>query len=435
MRVFLAVLVVSTASPAFADPADRLEAGGFLGVDYFGDDIGLGSALAPEQRPQTAPILGGRLTYVALRTNSDIQLDVGGELELSFAPSWTGYGFEEERPSYFAPVFGFRGNLLARIGSGWLQPHAIVGAGGATVISSSPYMKKETDPVYFWGLGATFPVAGRWQLRFDGIQTRMPARDETGMGDAGTTSTYELRMSVAARFGAGYTAKTDEHVDVVVDNQPPRPPPPDPDKDSDNDGIPDRLDACPAEGELVNGVDDQDGCPEQDPDKDNLVGALDKCPDQPEDVDKFQDEDGCPDPDNDNDGVADANDACPTEMETKNGITDDDGCADQVPKSVTDALTVGKQIKFDPGKQRLKTATKAALDKVAAVLLGNRFLRIRIVVHPDADTEAAKALASKRAEAMKWYLNEQGVAPGQLDVATGGVAPKNAPVADLLVAP
>jgi hypothetical protein len=365
VRVLLAALVVSSASTAFADPVDRLEAGGFLGVDYFGENIGLGSALAPEQRPQTAPMVGGRLTYVALRTDSDIRFDLGVEGELSFAPSWTGYGFEEERPSYFAPVFGFRGNLLARLGSGWLQPHALVGAGGATVISSSPYMKKETDAVFFWGLGATIPVSGRWQLRFDGVQARMPAADLTGMGDAGMTNTYELRMSVAARFGSGYGKPVQEHVEVVVDTGPPPPPPPDPDKDSDNDGIPDRLDACPNEVELVNGVDDQDGCPEQDADKDNIVGDLDKCPTEPEDADKFQDEDGCPDPDNDADGVADAKDACPTEAETRNGIADDDGCADQVPANVVAALTVGKTLKFDPGAQRLKTATKASLDKVA----------------------------------------------------------------------
>ena len=33
-----------------------LEASGFVGVDYFGDDIELGNSLAPEQRPQTAPV-------------------------------------------------------------------------------------------------------------------------------------------------------------------------------------------------------------------------------------------------------------------------------------------------------------------------------------------------------------------------------------------
>jgi OOP family OmpA-OmpF porin len=240
-------------------------------------------------------------------------------------------------------------------------------------------------------------------------------------------------MTIGARFGSGYTKPVTEHVDVVVDKQPPPPPPPDPDKDSDNDGIPDRLDACPADPELVNGIDDQDGCPEQDPDHDGLVGAQDKCPDEPEDVDKFQDDDGCPDPDNDNDGVADAKDACPNEAETKNGIADDDGCADQVPQNVLDALNVGKKLVFDPGAQRLKTATKATLDKVSVVLLTNRLLKIRIVVHPDAETDAAKGLAAKRADAIKWYLNEQGVAPAQLDVAIGGVAPKTAPVVDLIV--
>jgi hypothetical protein len=65
--------------------------------------------------------------------------------------------------------------------------------------------------------------------------------------------------------------------------------------------------------------------------------------------------------------------------------------------------------------------------------MSNRFLKIRIVAHPDADNDAAKALAAKRAEAIKWYLNEQGAAMTQLETAVGAVAPKNAPIVDLLV--
>jgi len=95
-------------SPAFADPADRVEATGFLGVEDFAKDNGLGNALAPEQRPQTAPTFGGRLTYIPLKTSGDIHLALGTELELSFTPAWTGYGFDSMRPSYFAPVFGYR---------------------------------------------------------------------------------------------------------------------------------------------------------------------------------------------------------------------------------------------------------------------------------------------------------------------------------------
>jgi len=400
-------------------------------MDYFGDNIGLGGSIAPEQRPQTAPTLGGRLTYIAVRARQGVPVSLGGELELSFTPSWTGYGFESERQSYFAPVFGYRAQAIVRLADGWLQPHVVGGIGGATVASSSPYMAKDTDPVYLWGVGATMAVSGRWLLRLDAQQAHMPAR-KIGMEDAGLTATYEIRLSVGTRFGGPAAPVTTEHPIDVVEVKPPPPPPPDPNKDSDGDGIPDRLDACPTEPELVNGIDDQDGCPEADPDHDGVVGAADKCPDQPEDFDKFEDEDGCPDPDNDKDGVVDAKDACPNEPENMNGIADDDGCADQVPQELVKALAdASKAIVFD--KVRLKHDAKAALDKVLPLLLANRTLKIALTAHPEGADDAAKQLAAKRADVVKWYLVEQGVAANNLTTKVGDVAAKKGPLLELAI--
>lgn len=425
------VALLATATPALAD--DRLEAGAFVGVDKFADDVALGSAgpEAPEQRPQTSPKVGARLTYVFLRMGRDVRFDLGGEGELSFTPAWTGYGFTDERASYFSPVFGYRANLIARFGSGWMQPHIVGGGGGVTVASSSPFMKKETEPVYFWGVGATFAPAGNWLIRLDGRQVRMTAQDDA-MGNAGTTNTYEMTLSVGKVFGRTPHLSTHEHVDIVVESKPPsQPPEPEPDRDTDNDGIPDQLDACPKEAEVVNGVDDGDGCPEQDPDHDNIVGATDKCPDAPEDFDKFEDDDGCPDPDNDKDGVADAKDACPNEAETPNGIADDDGCADQIPPAITAALAAtNKAIKFDAGKPRLKSDTKAALDKAVAVLLTARGLKVVITAHPD---DGGAELAKKRAAAVKFYLNEGGVASANVSIVIGTAAGKKGPLIELSV--
>ena len=172
---------------AFADPGSRIEATGFLGVEDFSKDTGLGNApaLTLEQRPQTAPTFGARLTYIALETSGDLHLDFGVEGELSLTPAWTGYGFEDERPSYFAPVFGYRANLLLRLGGGWFQPHVLGGAGAASVASESPFMAKETDPQFLWGVGAVFPMGHEgWQLRVDGRQVL--SESITG----GTTSSY-----------------------------------------------------------------------------------------------------------------------------------------------------------------------------------------------------------------------------------------------------
>jgi OOP family OmpA-OmpF porin len=419
---------MALSSPAFADPADRLEATGFLGVEDFAKDNGLGNALAPEQRPQTAPTFGGRLTYIPLKTSGDIHVALGTELELSFTPAWTGYGFESMRPSYFAPVFGYRAHLMLRLGGGWFQPHITGGVGGATVASESPLMAKETDPVFLWGVGATFAVGNGWQLRFDGRQELM----ESSSG--GTTASYELIVGIGMRFGQKPVTTGPEHVEIV--QNPPPPPPPEPDRDSDADGIPDKLDRCPQQAETVNGIEDDDGCPEADPDHDNIVGNLDKCPDQAEDFDKFQDDDGCPDPDNDKDGIADAADKCPNEPETKNGIADDDGCPDTIPPGVVEALATANKAKFDPNSVRISSRIKAALDKALLIMMSNPKLKFVITVHPDKEGDKFTDVARRRGENLKGYLIEQGVAMQSITAAVGPpVADAKAPMVEITIAP
>ncbi len=428
MRLGVLATLLAIAAPAVADPLERLEATGFFGVEDFSDDNGLGNALAPEQRPQTAPTFGARLTYFPLQTSGDIHLGLGVEAELSFTPAWTGYGFESERPSYFAPVFGYRGNLLLRLGGGWLEPHVMAGGGGATVASESPLMAKETDPVFLWGVGASIAMGDRgWHLRLDGRQVLMESM-------AGTmTSNYELLLAVGVRFGEKPAAPTLES-----------PPTPTPTPivvaepkiiDSDGDGLLDNVDACPERAELVNGITDQDGCPEPDPDGDGLVTGIDKCPDRAEDRDGFEDDDGCPDDDNDGDGIADAADKCRDQAETKNGFGDDDGCPDQVPTKVVEALAAASKAAFDANRPRLTARAKTALDQTRLALLENPKLKILITVRPDRDGERYVELAKKRADNVKWYLLEQGVAASRLSTAIGPVAEKKGPVLELSIAP
>jgi OOP family OmpA-OmpF porin len=428
VRFGVLATVVAFTTPAVADPADRLELTGFLGVEDFSEDNGLGNALAPEQRPQTAPMFGARITYIALQTSGELHLDLGGEAELSFAPAWTGYGFESARPSYFAPVFGYRANLMLRLGGSWLQPHVLGGVGAASVASESPLMQKETDPVFVWGVGATIAM-GRdgWQLRLDGRQVLT----ESMSGD--TTSNYELLVGVGFRFGAKPAAPVIETqpppVDVIVAK------PPEVDKDSDNDGVLDKLDRCPQQPELVNGFDDQDGCPEPDPDGDQNVTGLDKCPDKAEDVDKFEDDDGCPDDDNDKDGVADAADKCRDQAETKNGFNDEDGCPDALTPAIVEGLASASKAAFDPARPRLTSRAKSALDRSLPVMLSNPKLKILITLRPEQDGDKHVDIAKKRADNVKWYLVEQGVSAGSLTTAVGPVADKKGPVLVLSVAP
>jgi len=376
--VVAALLCVGT---AYADP--YVEGSAFFGVDDFGSQIALGGALAPEQRPQTSPLFGARLTAILVRS---VVFDLGVEPELVFTPSWTGYGFDGPRDSYFAPVFGYRGSLILRTRAPRVARfHALAGIGGATVVSKSPYMSTDTDPVLYYGVGATFALGGGFEMRLDVRQGFMPARA------GGSTSIYEGMAGIGMRFGS-VPAPEPKHVEPPRVVEPPHvvevPPPPPPDPDRDGDGIPDRLD---------------------------------KCPDQPEDKDGFQDADGCPDLDNDGDGIPDAKDKCPNEPETKNGYQDDDGCPDQLPASLVTAFDTAATVRFEPTRARLTDAAKTSLVKVVTQLHANPTLHVIVIGHPEAKGDAAKAsaLAQKRAEAVKWYLVEQGIPADQLETASG----------------
>ncbi len=412
MRLVVIGALVGLSARVYGDP---LETTGFFGVDYFGSHTGLGNSVDAEQIPLTSPMLGARLTYLAFPRVG--RFAFGGELELGFTPAWTGYGFESRRMSYFSPVLAWRGSLLTRLlDLRAIQPHFVLGAGGESVRSQSPYMAKETDPVVYWGLGATFPVLDRWQVRFDARHGIMPARG------GGVTSTFEAQLGIGIAFGLARSASSSSRrleVSEVAAGV---------DKDSDGDGIPDRLDKCPNVAETVNGVEDADGCPEPDPDGDGIVGAADRCPDQPEDFDHFQDEDGCPDPDNDGDGIPDDKDACPNEAETFNLFEDEDGCPDQVPDQITSAFAAAKQMEFASGRARITPAAQHALDAVLGVLRDRASLHVVVIGHPAKDKDAD--LAKKRAEAVKWYLVDQGVAQDQIATVVG-VAAKRGPAIEV----
>lgn len=88
-----------------------------------------------------------------------------------------------------------------------------------------------------------------------------------------------------------------------------------------------------------------------DTDGDGIFDSVDGCINQAEVVNGFQDNDGCPDTvptttDVDGDGIPDEVDSCPTEAETVNGFQDGDGCPDELPPDVGD-ITEGLPIDTD----------------------------------------------------------------------------------------
>jgi OmpA-OmpF porin, OOP family len=411
----------SVVATARAEP--RLEASGFVGVDWFNKHIELGNSWAPEQVPGPAPLVGARVAWLALPTlPASLQLAIEGELAI--APAFTGETNSPSgvggRMSYFAPVFEWRAHALLRLAR-WraFDPHLVLGGGGETVASTSPFMSKETDPIVYWGPGVSIPVLPDWHLRIDLRHGIMPARN------GGATSTVEVEVGLGTTFGLA-TTRPPRHAAVTP---PPEPPVVD-DTDTDGDGIPDRLDACPNERETVNGVADEDGCPEPDPDGDGILGDADKCPDQAEDFDGFQDDDGCPEPDNDHDGIDDRRDACPGEPETVNGFEDEDGCPDQVPAEIT--ATLATVVKFESGRARVTEPARTALRPVLAMLQNRPQLRLAITGHPD--RPGNDDLAKRRADAVKWYLVDQGITEDRITTSIGDAAKAPAITFQLAVA-
>ncbi len=414
------VVVVLVAGSHAASAEPRFEASGFVGLGVFTANTELGNSWAPEQVPNTAPVFGGRLGWLAVPVLAelprDLHLALGVEGELSFATAFTGQSAVVDnfsRMSYFAPVFGWRAHGLLRLaGLHAIEPHLALGVGGETVESTSPFMAKETDPVVYWGGGASVEIAGRWRLRVDLRHGVMPGRD-------GVTSTFEAQLGVAATLGEQPAAAT--HA------APPTPPAIDPDKDTDGDGFTDQVDVCPTEPETVNGVDDADGCPDHvvDRDHDGILDVNDKCPDVPEDVDHFEDTDGCPETDNDGDGIIDANDKCPLEAETVNAYEDTDGCPDEIPVGLARALEIGSKLRFERRRARVTPYVKRLLKDVRAALVAYPDAKIAITGHPGTDANAD--LVKRRAEAVKWYLVDQGIPMARIWTALGDPSAKGKP--------
>jgi outer membrane protein OmpA-like peptidoglycan-associated protein len=188
--------------------------------------------------------------------------------------------------------------------------------------------------------------------------------------------------------------------------------------DNDHDGIKNEQDACPDEAEDKDGFDDNDGCPDTDNDNDGIQDAQDKCPGDPEDKDTFEDNDGCPDEDNDRDGILDAQDNCPLLPETENEIDDTDGCPDFV-QLTEDRIVLLESVAFAKNKAVIKDSSFPMLEEAAAIINLKPELKLDIEGHTDntRSKKASRKLSERRAEAVKAFFVNAGVAENRLTAA------------------
>jgi OOP family OmpA-OmpF porin len=131
------------------------------------------------------------------------------------------------------------------------------------------------------------------------------------------------------------------------------------------------------------------------------------------------------DGDGDGDGLADDKDKCPKEAEVANGFDDTDGCPDEVPPEVKKLTGVISGIEFAPGTAvQLTPGSGKVLDEAVAMLKKYPTVRIEISGHTDSSGDEAqnRALSQKRADLVRDYLVQRGVAADRL--ASKGYGPE-----------
>jgi outer membrane protein OmpA-like peptidoglycan-associated protein len=181
--------------------------------------------------------------------------------------------------------------------------------------------------------------------------------------------------------------------------------------DKDGDGVPDNIDKCPT----VPGPKENEGCPWPDSDGDGVPDNIDKCPHEP----GPKENQGCPWPDRDKDGIPDHLDKCPDVP----GLPEYQGCPPPPPKPVYKYIVVEKKqikikqkIHFETAKAKIRPMSFPILDEVADVLRGNAKIRVRVEGHTDSvgGKKYNKGLSTRRANSVREFLVEKGIAPDRL---------------------
>ena len=122
-----------------------------------------------------------------------------------------------------------------------------------------------------------------------------------------------------------------------------------------------------------------------------------------------------PDRDSDGDRIPDRDDKCPFEPETYNGIDDSDGCPDRGRVIVSASrLQILDRVYFERGSAVLKPASTPILDAIVATLRGNPQLTLVEVQGHACGEPHPQEISQSRADAVRAYLVDHGVAGGRL---------------------
>lgn len=339
----------------------------------------------------------------------------GLELALQFAPA------EVNRLSIFSAHLDF---IVHPITHDWFVPFIGVGPSFATLIPQDDDLASDSDPGLNVVIGVKlFP----WEQIGFRADVRYLARFATA-SDAPDGRSEVMGHDLIASFGLLATFGGEEQLKAPIV------------LDTDGDGILDTVDACPT----VPGQASAKGCPDKD--GDTIADADDACPDEAGPL-KYQ---GCPDQDGDT--IVDKDDRCPTEPGpiALKGCPDDDkdeianlddrcptipgeaayqGCPPPPPEEIVKKFN-GKidGINFQVDSDVITPDSFAVLDDAVKVMSDYKQLRLLIEGHTSAEGayDHNKDLSRRRAESVKKYMVDKGIAADRLE--TKGFGPDH-PVA------
>jgi OOP family OmpA-OmpF porin len=285
-------------------------------------------------------------------------------------------------------------------------------------------------------------------------------------GSAGTPTFRGLfRVAYAPHSPETTPAPPDSDNDAVPDEQDacpsesasPRPDPtrpgcPLPRRDTDGDEVFDDVDLCPSEP--VGRVRDpgRPGCSLPDRDNDAVADAIDQCADEPAGEHADPERAGCPDGDDDSDGVRNSEDVCRAEAQgtvpdparagcaapdTDHDAVPDplDRCADRPGIAQSNAeqngcptellsfdgaqLRVTSPIVFRPNRDTIAPRSAPTLDAIVAAIIALpasvRVIDVRVHDGDDSGRDRAVNLSQRRADAIRAYLTQHGVAATRLN--------------------
>ncbi|HEY0468060.1 MAG TPA: OmpA family protein [Polyangiaceae bacterium] len=394
--------------PGFPPEGNVLELGIFGGVIFPSSDHNLRYELHPQQPYGPGAELGARIGYYPLSF-----LGIEGEGMTAASK------IKDTETS--ANLYALRGQLVLQAPLPYVAPFILGGFGALGAISRN--MANDSDPAWHFGIGAKIPITHLLSARLDlrDTLTRNTQQD-------GQAQTFEILLGLV----------------TTVERSRKEPPPPPP--DSDHDGYVDSEDQCPAEPGVAprgcpadtdsDGVLDKDdycpreagpapnGCPDPDLDRDGIPLPCDLCPKE-----VGVKPDGCPIRDKDGDGIFDDKDKCIDKPETRNGFEDEDGCPDTIPDAVKKFSGVIQGIYFDKNKATIRKDSKAVLGNAAKVLQTYPSISLEISGHTSSEGDAGvnQRLSQERADSVKQWLVDNGVAPERLK--TRGAGPDE-PIAD-----